>query len=135
MESLLYVSTSRIDPDMAEDVVAGIVAASIPRNRDRGLTGSIIFTGTHFAQILEGAPEMIDRLLASLGTDGRHGDLVVVARSPLSARRFGQWSMAYSGPSQFIGRQINRVVNDPSPPELRRAAGWLTDVMREFVAR
>jgi hypothetical protein len=135
METLLYVSSSRIDPAVAEETVAAIVAASIPRNTARGLTGSIIFTGTHFAQILEGAPEMIDRLLPSLEADDRHGDIIIVARSPLPARRFAQWSMAYSGPSQFIGRQINRVVNDPSPPELRRAAGWLTDVMQEFAAR
>lgn len=134
MESVLYISTSRLDPSTASSVVEALTADSIARNAERDLTGALIFTGTHFVQILEGQPAAIETLLRSLRADDRHDELTIIERTPLSARRFSGWRMAYAGPSQFIGRQISRVLNDPSPGELRRAAGWLTDVMREFVA-
>jgi hypothetical protein len=135
MDLLLYVSTSRLDAGTSEEGVAGIVAESRRRNEARGLTGALMFTGTYFAQILEGASDELDRLLISLRRDDRHADLQVIARQPLPERRFAEWSMAYSGPSQFITRQVHRVMTDPSPQELRRAADWLSDVMREFVSR
>ena len=135
MESVLYVSTSLLDPALAEQAVAQIVADSIARNRDRGITGAMIYTGTHFAQIIEGPSESIAALMRSLRADPRQTNIVVIEHVPLSKRRFSEWNMAYSGPSQFIGRQVSRVLNDPSPAELRRAAGWLIDVMLEFVAR
>lgn len=135
MESVLYVSTSLLDPALAERTVAQIVAHSIARNRDRGITGAMIYTGTHFAQIIEGPGENVAALLCSLRADARQTNMIIVEHVALSARRFSEWTMAYSGPSQFIGRQVSRVLNDPSPAELRRAAGWLTDVMLEFVAR
>ena len=135
LESVLYVSTSKLDPAIAEGEVAALVAASDARNQNCGLTGALIFTGTHFVQIFEGTPDTVERMLRSLRADERHADLVIIERAPISARRFSRWSIAYAGPSRFIGRQVSRVLNDPSPGELRRAAGWLTDLMQEFVAR
>ncbi|TPG42571.1 BLUF domain-containing protein [Sphingomonas koreensis] len=134
MESILYISTSTLDRSTADRVVEALAADSVARNDDRDLTGALIFTGTHFVQILEGAPEKIELLLCSLRADNRHREIVIIERGQLSARRFSSWRMAYAGPSQFIGRKISRVLNDPSPGELRWAAGWLTHLMQEFVA-
>lgn len=132
LESLLYISTSRLDPATADSVVRAVVADSIGRNRRRGITGAMIFTGTHFVQIVEGSPEMVETTLRLLNADERHGDMIIIDRGPIAARRFSDWSMAYAGPSQFIGRQVNRALTGASPAELRRVAGWLTNLMQEF---
>ena len=135
IESLLYVSNSRVDPTSVDDVLEALIAEAATRNKSHGISGAIMFTETHFVQIIEGAPEKVESLLQALRGDTRHTDIVIVERGPVPERRFAEWCMAYAGQSQFIGRQIKRVLNNPSPGELRRAADWLTDIMLEFVAR
>jgi hypothetical protein len=132
LTSLLYISRSKIAPDDAEVIVKQIVAAAIVANQARSLTGALLFTGTHFAQVIEGRDKDIEALFAILARDPRHDQLTVVDRAPLAERRFESWSMGYFGPSQFIARHVTRLLNDPSPAEKSRAAIWLTELMEEF---
>lgn len=132
LTSLLYISRSRIAPDRAEAVVAEIVATSVARNALAELTGALLFTGTHFAQVLEGEAAAIEDLMQRVTGDARHDELVIVEQGPLDYRRFDTWSMAYFGPSQFVSRHVMRLLGDPSPAERRRAAHWLGELLREF---
>ncbi len=134
MQSLLYISRSTILPGDVEDELNRIIATAVARNSACGLTGALLFTGRHFAQVIEGDSASIDRLMAKISIDPRHDKIRTVARTPLAERLFGDWSMAYFGPSQFVSRQVTRLLSDPSPVELRRGAEWLTDLLREFSA-
>ncbi len=134
LSSLLYISRSTIPPGEAEAVVTQIVAEAAARNPSSGLTGALLFTGTYFAQVLEGKAAAIDRLMAVVERDPRHDRVLIVDRGPLAARCFTDWSMAYFGPSQFVSRHVTRLLNDPSPDEHRRAAAWLTELLREFAS-
>jgi len=122
MESLLYISQSCIPPSDAAAVIGSIVATSVEQNSARGLTGALLFTGTHF----------VDELMAKVLDDPRHNNLLVVTRECVAKRRFSDLSMAYFGPSQFVSRHVKRLLNDPSPVEKRRGAEWLTELLREF---
>lgn len=133
LTSLLYISHSRIDPADATAEVARIVKASVIANLRHGLTGALMFTGVHFAQIVEGRDDDIEVLVARLDRDPRHDNLIVVDRSPLVRRRFADWSMAYHGPSQFVARHVTRLLNDPAPAEKLRATECLSELMCEFV--
>lgn len=132
LTTILYISDSTIAPDDAKTVVKQIVADAIIANRARGLTGALLFTGTYFAQVIEGRVDDVDALYAALKRDSRHKRLQVVDRAPLGERRFEGWNMAYFGPSQFVARHVTRLFDNPSPAELRRAAEWLSDLMQEF---
>lgn len=134
LSSLLYISRSTIAPSDAEAVVGQIVATSIARNPGAGLTGALLFTGTHFAQILEGETAEIERLMKVVSCDTRHDQIMIVEQSTLAQRQFDDWSMAYFGPSQFVSRHVKRLLNDPSPGERRRAADWLGELLREFTS-
>lgn len=134
LSSLLYVSRSTIAPADAAVTVGAIVAVATARNPALGLTGALLFTGMHFAQVLEGPAASIDTLMESLRADSRHDSLLVVDRSIVPARRFDSWSMAYFGPSQFVSRHVTRLLSDPSLSEQRRGAEWLTELMSEFAA-
>lgn len=112
--------------------MARIVATAVKRNPASGLTGALLFTGRHFAQVLEGDSASIDGLMAAISDDSRHDQLMMVARGPLIERRFCDWSMAYFGPSQFVSRHVTRLLNDPSRSEQRRCAEWLTDLLTEL---
>ncbi len=132
MLALLYVSRSTMAPETAAAAVADIIAVSRDRNPARGLTGALLFTGQHFAQVLEGPVAAVDQLMATVAADPRHDDLVVVDRRPIAQRRFGRWSMAYYGPSQFVTRHVTRLLDDRVWPSRARSAGWLNDLMWEF---
>jgi len=132
MERALYISESRIEQANVELSVADIVASAQIRNLKLGLTGALLFTGVYFAQILEGPPNSIAQLMGSLRDDVRHKKIVIIDQSPIQARRFGDWKMAYHGPSQFVSRHVVRLLNSPSHSEQQRATEWLTELAHEF---
>ena len=132
LSSLLYVSHSTIPSTDAETVVQQIIAHAIANNADSGLTGALLFTGTHFAQVLEGEQASIDRLMGALRRDPRHDQLLIITQGAVEKRRFRNFLMAYNGPSQFVARHVTRLMNNPSPADHRRAADWLTELLHEF---
>lgn len=132
LTSLLYVSTSTLPEDTADMEIEKIIDSAQRNNEALNLTGALLYTGNHFAQVLEGSAADIDELLYTVLQDPRHGDIVVVDRSLIDARRFRDWRMAYSGPSRFVSRFVSRVLEAPPGVEHQRAAGWLTDLMQEF---
>ena len=132
LESLLYISESKMDPDDAQLEVGRILATSHAFNPSAGITGALIFTGTPFAQLMEGDEEAVSSLIDSISRDTRHTHVDIVTREPIGARRFPDWSMAYNGPSQFVSRHVTRLLNDPSTSAKSRGAEWLTEVLEQF---
>ena len=132
MESLLYISESRIEACKAESALNSIIATARAFNPTVGITGALIYTGTHFAQIIEGDETAISELIAAISRDSRHAEVNIVARGPLIKRSFPDWSMAYNGPSQFVSRNVTRFLNKHSPAERSRAADWLVELLEEF---
>jgi hypothetical protein len=132
LTSLLYVSTSTLADNEADDAVRAMVARATQDNASCGLTGALLFTGRHFAQVLEGADAEVDRLMAKVHVDPRHENLIEIDRANLDARRFSSWGMAYMGPSQFVARHISRLLNAPIKSEKVRTARWLSELMFEF---
>lgn len=132
--STLYVSRSLIDPTCANATVADLVEASITNNRRRDITGSLLFTGAHFAQILEGQEDNVAALMTSIGHDERHDRLTVINHAPIGERKFRDWALGYNGPSLFVARHVARVLASPPGADQRRTARWLTEVMQELLA-
>jgi len=132
MQRVLYLSESHIEEADAQLVVSQIVANAQINNARLGITGALIYTGEHFAQVLEGSPETIQMLMARIVADFRHQNVVVVDQSPIDGRRFPEWSLAYQGQSQFVSRHVTRLMNMTSQSEKRRASAWLTDLAHEF---
>ena len=119
-------------PEAAAGNVEAIVSTARARNPGLGLTGALLFTGEYFAQVLEGMVASVGQLMARVAQDPRHNMVMVVAREPIVARRFANWSMAYSGPSQFVARHVSRLLVDPILTEQRRSADWLNQLLYEF---
>lgn len=134
LSTLLYISRCAIPERDAQSEVHRIVATAVARNPALGLTGALLFTGMHFAQVLEGKGESIDRLMDAVTRDARHDHVLIVEQGPIAERRFADWSMAYFGPSQFVSRHVTRLLNDPSPAERRRGANWLNELLCEFAS-
>lgn len=132
IERLVYVSECRINAADIDEVVAGLVRNSRSRNACLAVSGALLFTGTHFAQILEGPPESIALILSKLRHDPRHSNILVAAHHPITVRLFSEWQMAYHGPSQYVARHVNRLLGNNSPSDQRRITDRLTQMVLEF---
>lgn len=130
--SLLYVSKSMLPPATANEVARQIASESVNANRSKGITGALIFTGSHFAQIIEGERLAVDELIAAIQQDARHTELKIAERMDIEQRRFSDWSMAYMGPSQFVSRQVLQLLDQSNAERTYRAAKWMSDLMAEF---
>jgi hypothetical protein len=91
LKSLTYTSLARLDLD-ASDIEA-IHRTARDLNALEGITGLLVFNGTHFLQIVEGSPEAIDGLMERLRRDPRHSALEVRDERKIAERSFPDWSM------------------------------------------
>ena len=91
LKSLTYTSLARLDLESGD--VEAIHRTAREVNALEGITGLLIFNGTHFLQIIEGAPDAIDDLLERLRRDPRHSGIEVRDERPVEARSFPDWSM------------------------------------------
>jgi hypothetical protein len=91
LKSLTYTSLARLD--LQERDLEDIHRTARDSNAMQGVTGLLIFNGTHFLQIIEGVPEAIDELVDRLRRDPRHSGFEIRHEHPAQAPSFPDWSM------------------------------------------
>ena len=92
-----------------------------------GITGLLIFNGTHFLQIVEGNTLAIDDLVERLRRDERHSGFEIREERMIGKRLFESWSMALA---RVKGREL-RAANDL----VDALPAGLSGEVRERVAR
>ena len=91
LTSVTYTSLARLDLQ-ASDLEA-IHRTAREQNALDGITGLLVFNGTHFLQIIEGAEDAIEDLVERLRKDPRHNGFEIRDRRKVEARSFPGWSM------------------------------------------
>jgi Sensors of blue-light using FAD len=91
LTSLTYTSLARLDLQTAD--LEAIHRTARELNALDGITGLLVFNGTHFLQIVEGSHAAIDDLLDRLRRDPRHTGLEVRDERKIESRSFPDWSM------------------------------------------
>ncbi len=132
LESQLYISKYVGRDDQARADVENIVSFASVKNASISVTGGLIFTGTHFAQILEGEGENLDRLMASIERDTRNEILKTFDRTAIGVRRFPSWGLAYEGPSHYVSGHITRLITNSQATSPTRGEKRLIDLIEEF---
>lgn len=91
LKSLTYTSLAKLDLDAAD--LEAIHRTAREANALEGVTGLLIFNGTRFLQIIEGAPNAIDDLVERLRRDQRHSAIEVRDEREVGERSFPDWAM------------------------------------------
>ena len=91
LKSLTYTSFAGLDLQARD--LEEIHRTARNANALEGITGLLIFNGTHFLQIVEGSRDAIEDLLERLRRDPRHSGLEVRDERKIQARSFPDWSM------------------------------------------
>jgi hypothetical protein len=105
----LYISVSALPADGQAVVLDAIVDVSRRRNADLGVTGALIFSGSRFAQLIEGPADSVATLRAVIERDVRHWSVTTVEAATGDGRLFEGWSLAYGGHSTFVDRELRRI--------------------------
>ena len=130
MLSLLYVSRSRLPENTAAEQLRTILDVSAQRNRRQDLTGALIYTGTHFAQILEGPEQGVAAVMASIAVDLRHEEVAVMQREAIYGRSFASWGMGLIAHDTAIAQQIRSVHAARAERGVEEAVARLIATMR-----
>ena len=91
---VLYVST--LAPDAPLSVIAAIARKARPANKQRNITGLLIFDGMRFSQLLEGQQKEVLALTERIRQDPRHGNFEVLHHGQLAQRRFRSFGTGYT---------------------------------------
>ncbi len=102
--TLLYnvVYCSRASAEVDEAAVSRIVDSSQRRNRERHITGLLVFGSGIFFQWLEGPREAVTHLMATLRADPRHQNVVALSETEeMRERMFSGWDMERVSPDDI----------------------------------
>ena len=85
-------------PDaVMEEAIGAILDAARRHNKTNNITGALLFTVSGFAQVLEGAREVVEHTFERICADPRHADVTVLSFTPTERRSFPDWAMGFSG--------------------------------------
>ena len=120
LKSLAY--TSWANPGLLANDIDAILGTSRANNAERSVTGLLIYNGSNFLQILEGAEREIDALIEVIRADKRHTNLTIRDERAIERRSFDDWAMAYLSREnlEFIGEdKVRRALQQNLPDSLR----------------
>jgi hypothetical protein len=91
LKTLTYTSRARLD--LGDEDLTAIHQSARHLNALDGITGLLLFDGSRFLQIVEGAEDAIDNLVERLRMDPRHSAFEVRDERYVERRSFPDWSM------------------------------------------
>ena len=93
LRRLAYVSHPAADMPPTE--VSRIIQVSRSNNLAHGITGVLVYTGTDFAQLIEGRPDTVEQLWRNIRADARHHGVTAFLDEPTERAWFETWRMGY----------------------------------------
>lgn len=88
---LTYQSRASSPPSEAE--LDALVAEARARNHSAGVTGMLLYEDGRFLQTLEGPPEGLAMIWASIRRDTRHDDIELLTEHLVAGRLFSDWDL------------------------------------------
>lgn len=131
LRAIFYVSESSLGEE-ADREIADLVDAAQVRNAASGITGALVFTGKHFAQYIEGPLHEIAGLVRALRADRRHRNMTIYLDENPTNRRLEGWALAYTGPSLYVSKHLERIQNAP-PHQTRRGVDRVLNLLQGLV--
>jgi hypothetical protein len=124
---LLYVSTA--EPQLNNAALERLVETAQRRNAALDITGLMVFTGSHFMQLLEGPRDGVEAVFHMICQDKRHSAIARLIAEEVAERSCPDWSMAMrviesanDGPDQVFtvdDHALENFLPDAMAPELR----------------
>ncbi len=113
---LIYVS--KATKQMTKEDLKYLLEQSRERNKNLNVTGMLLYSGSSFIQVLEGAATDVEAIYESILKDERNTDNYIVQKKGIDEREFPDWTMGFrdlteedikniDGLSDFLERENN----------------------------
>lgn len=93
MIQLVYVSSAV--KECTEEEILEILEVSRKNNKERNITGMLLYISGNFIQILEGSEKEVNEIFDKILKDERHKDVTLICKKPADERIFPDWSMGF----------------------------------------
>lgn len=90
---MIYVSSAPYD--MSDDELMEILTVSRKNNKEKGITGLLLYFDGSFFQLLEGDKESVTSLFTTIAQDRRHTGVIKLYEQVSETRDFPEWSMGF----------------------------------------
>ena len=108
---------------LSDEELDAILATSRANNRERGVTGMLLYSEGGFIQVLEGPKRKVLDLYAIIERDPRHHRIIDLLEGPIATRNFPNWEMGFErlqGDADLKG--FSHFFDEPAPhDDLRKA--------------
>ncbi len=78
-----------------EGELPAILATSVRRNAQDGITGMLMYSGGNIMQVLEGGETAVRATYERIGKDPRHRNITLLSDDEIDERSFAGWSMGF----------------------------------------
>ena len=92
MYRLTYVSTAH--PAVSTSDLQDVLEAAIRNNTAAKVTGTLLFNGENFMQVLEGDRDEVRKIYNRICVDARHSHIVTIYEEESASRSFGESPMS-----------------------------------------
>ena len=132
---ILYCSKNLIEGENAkrDAEITQILQTSRRKNKEKNVTGALLFDSGYFAQALEGPRLAIEQTFERIQRDPRHGDVTVLSSQTHARRDFPEWSMAHVAPSGGLATAMAAVALDTSLLRPTASAEEVLGLLRSLV--
>ena len=93
MLQLIYVSEAAIP--FNDEILTDILKTSRKSNKEKDITGILLFRAKCFMQLLEGPKEEVETLYHKITLDERHKNFIIVSKEDIDSRVYPEWSMGF----------------------------------------
>ena len=104
MNHLIYVSKEAYP--LKQSDLDDILELSSKNNKEKEITGMLLYIEGRFFQVLEGEKETIEELYNYITIDPRHKDVTLIATGRHEKRIFNKWSMRFN---RITEREFSRI--------------------------
>ncbi len=101
MKTLIHLIYCSAAPrPLSRNELRDLLVGARRHNERHGITGMLLYADGSFFQVLEGAPDDVERLFERISADPRHDHLTLIIREPVATRAFGEWTMGHADIAQ-----------------------------------
>jgi hypothetical protein len=94
MHNLIYISSAVVP--FTEEQLAALLLRARRRNREKAVTGMLLYKDGSFMQLLEGAEAEVEEIYGRVAVDPRHRGLIRLLSGACSRRSFPDWTMGFN---------------------------------------
>ncbi|MXO91417.1 BLUF domain-containing protein [Pontixanthobacter aquaemixtae] len=120
LRQYIYISTAL---ELQEDDIRSILESCMRHNKEKGVTGLLLYNGRNFLQLLEGEEADLKWVLDRIKLDARHSGISTLEDEPCEQRACPDWLMRHirllddvEDRRKRLDEQLPEVLN----PRLRR---------------